>query len=79
MLGQAQDLCSRVGEAWKAAALEGWRLYHDPNTSSLGPGGTRQKVTGNPHRDLWKTVCWRLAQEVGTLLGLSLHEKCVVW
>lgn len=31
---QAQRLCKRCGQAWRAATLEGWKLYHDPNMSS---------------------------------------------
>lgn len=28
---EAQDICLHCGHPWKAALLEGWRLYHDPN------------------------------------------------
>lgn len=31
---QAQRLCVRCGQAWRAATLEGWKLYHDPNLTS---------------------------------------------
>lgn len=31
---QAQRLCKRCGQAWRAATLEGWKLYHDPNMTS---------------------------------------------
>ena len=58
-------LCCRCGQAWRAATLEGWRLYHDPNYESLGEGGEVLPVEGNPYRDIWKAVCWRMAQEVG--------------
>ena len=30
-MSKAQELCLRVGQPWRAAALEGWKLYHDPN------------------------------------------------
>lgn len=30
-VAQAQELCVRHGQAWRAATLEGWRLHHDPN------------------------------------------------
>jgi hypothetical protein len=53
---------------YKAVALEGWRLFHDPNISSLCQGGICAPVVGNPNRDLWKTVCWRLASDVGAVL-----------
>jgi len=59
-LDEAQKLCSRCGQSWRAATLEGWRLYHDPNyddNASLEP------VAGNPYRDIWKVACWRLAED----------------
>lgn len=31
---QAQRLCIRCGQAWRAVTLEGWKLYHDPNLTS---------------------------------------------
>uniref|UniRef100_A0A671LF53 Nuclear pore complex protein n=1 Tax=Sinocyclocheilus anshuiensis TaxID=1608454 RepID=A0A671LF53_9TELE len=31
MTDEAQRLCKRCGQAWRAATLEGWKLYHDPN------------------------------------------------
>ncbi|XP_076461376.1 nuclear pore complex protein Nup107-like [Babylonia areolata] len=60
-LDKAQELCQSCGQAWRAATLEGWRLYHDANHSRLQ--ATITPVTGNPHRDVWKRVCWRMATE----------------
>ena len=31
LLETAQELCIKMGQAWRAAALEGWKLFHDPN------------------------------------------------
>ncbi|XP_029016578.1 nuclear pore complex protein Nup107 isoform X2 [Betta splendens] len=61
MTEEAQRLCIRCGQAWRAATLEGWKLYHDPNRNS----GTveLQPVEGNPHRGIWKVCCWRMAEE----------------
>ena len=28
---EAQRLCKKCGQSWRAATLEGWRLYHDNN------------------------------------------------
>ena len=28
---QAYELCVQCGQPWRAATLEGWKLYHDPN------------------------------------------------
>lgn len=30
-LEEAQEICMHCGHPWRAAILEGWRLYHDPN------------------------------------------------
>ncbi|XP_068132812.1 nuclear pore complex protein Nup107 isoform X2 [Hyperolius riggenbachi] len=57
---EAQRLCKRCGQAWRAATLEGWKLYHDPNITG---GGELQPVEGNPHRCVWKTCCWRMAED----------------
>lgn len=63
---QATKVCSKVGQLWRAATLEGWRLYHDPNMEQLGPGGSLQVVEGNPYRDLWKRSCWKISEDVGS-------------
>ncbi|XP_053320436.1 nuclear pore complex protein Nup107 [Spea bombifrons] len=60
MTEEAQRLCKRCGQAWRAATLEGWKLYHDPNIN----GGTElQPVEGNPYRCVWKACCWRMADD----------------
>lgn len=61
MTDEAQRLCKRCGQAWRAATLEGWKLYHDPNMTS---GSIElQPVEGNPQRGIWKACCWRMAEE----------------
>ncbi|KAK1166769.1 nuclear pore complex protein Nup107-like [Acipenser oxyrinchus oxyrinchus] len=60
MTEEAQRLCKRCGQAWRAATLEGWKLHHDPNISG---GVELQPVEGNPHRCVWKTCCWRMAED----------------
>uniref|UniRef100_A0A4X2MD81 Nuclear pore complex protein n=1 Tax=Vombatus ursinus TaxID=29139 RepID=A0A4X2MD81_VOMUR len=60
MTEEAQRLCKRCGQAWRAATLEGWKLYHDPNID----GGTEiEPVEGNPYRCIWKISCWRMAED----------------
>ncbi|XP_060162239.1 nuclear pore complex protein Nup107 isoform X1 [Globicephala melas] len=60
MTEEAQRLCKRCGQAWRAATLEGWKLYHDPNVN----GGTElEHVEGNPYRCIWKISCWRMAED----------------
>ncbi|XP_061839572.1 nuclear pore complex protein Nup107 [Nerophis lumbriciformis] len=61
MTEEAQRLCTRCGQAWRASTLEGWKLYHDPNMTS---GSIElQPVEGNPQRGIWKVCCWRMAEE----------------
>jgi len=74
LLEDGQDLCIRVGQAWRAATLEGWKLYHDPNyQSGTGGEGDRLPVEGNRHRDVWKAVAWRMTEDS----GLPQHERAV--
>uniref|UniRef100_A0A3P8UX77 Nuclear pore complex protein n=1 Tax=Cynoglossus semilaevis TaxID=244447 RepID=A0A3P8UX77_CYNSE len=61
-------LCKRCGQAWRAATLEGWKLYHDPNMNS--GNYTLKPVEGNPHRGIWKTCCWRMEQ-------LNRYERAI--
>ncbi|XP_076015971.1 nuclear pore complex protein Nup107 [Genypterus blacodes] len=71
MTQEAQRLCKRCGQAWRAATLEGWKLYSDPNMTS---GSLElQAVEGNPHRGIWKACCWRLAEEE----QLNRYEKAI--
>jgi len=74
LLEEGQDLCVRVGQSWRAATLEGWRLYHDPNfETGTGGQGDKLPVEGNKHRDVWKYVAWTLTQDS----ALSQHERAV--
>ncbi|XP_062239135.1 nuclear pore complex protein Nup107 [Platichthys flesus] len=71
MTEEAQRLCKRCGQAWRAATLEGWKLYHDPNMNS---GSTElQPVEGNPQRGIWKACCWRMAEEE----QLNRYERAI--
>ncbi|XP_006886166.1 PREDICTED: nuclear pore complex protein Nup107 [Elephantulus edwardii] len=60
MIDEAQRLCKRCGQAWRAASLEGWKLYHDPN---INGGMELEPVEGNPYRCIWKISCWRMAED----------------
>ncbi|KAI3367067.1 hypothetical protein L3Q82_009270 [Scortum barcoo] len=71
MTEEAQRLCKRCGQAWRAATLEGWKLYHDPNMNS---GSIElQPVEGNPQRGIWKACCWRMAEEE----QLNRYERAI--
>ncbi|XP_021108025.1 nuclear pore complex protein Nup107 [Heterocephalus glaber] len=62
MTDEAQRLCKRCGQAWRAATLEGWKLYHDPNINGE-IGAELEPVEGNPYRRIWKISCWRMAED----------------
>lgn len=72
-LSEAQQFLMKVGQSWRAATLEGWKLYHDPNYEALGPDGVLRNPEGNMYRDIWKTACWRMAQEE----KMSMYERAV--
>ncbi|XP_034719010.1 nuclear pore complex protein Nup107 isoform X2 [Etheostoma cragini] len=71
MTEEAQRLCKRCGQAWRAATLEGWKLYHDPNRTSVSL--ELQPVEGNPQRGIWKACCWRMAEEE----QLNRYERAI--
>uniref|UniRef100_A0A673ACH8 Nuclear pore complex protein n=1 Tax=Sphaeramia orbicularis TaxID=375764 RepID=A0A673ACH8_9TELE len=71
MTEEAQRLCKRCGQAWRAATLEGWKLYHDPNMTSVS--SELQPVEGNPQRGIWKACCWRMAEEE----QLNRYERAI--
>lgn len=60
----AQSLCEHCGQPWKAALLEGWRLYHDPNIENVEMKDMKIPIEGNPHRDLWKKCAWMMSENV---------------
>ncbi|XP_059484595.1 nuclear pore complex protein Nup107 [Neocloeon triangulifer] len=62
-LDLAQRLCVHCGQPWRAATLEGWRLYHDPNLSKDQDTGVLEAVEGNPNRDLWKLAAWHMSKD----------------
>lgn len=59
----------RCGQAWRAAALEGWRLSHDPNFSRED-SEEQAEVDGNTFRDVWKYASWSISQDVSR----SIHQ-----
>ncbi|XP_064456145.1 nuclear pore complex protein Nup107-like [Ornithodoros turicata] len=66
-LQKAQQLAIDQGYHWLAAALEGWRPPHDPNTGGFLNGSTSMQPTeGNAYRDLWKSQCWMASASSGT-------------
>nr|XP_053637190.1 nuclear pore complex protein Nup107-like [Cherax quadricarinatus] len=66
----AEDLCVKSGHHWRGATLEGWKLHHDPNPEDPSQ---RQPISGNPYRDVWKAVAWRIASDE----RLPSHERAI--
>lgn len=72
-LEEAQKLCCDQGHYWRAATLDGWRLWHDPNFFTNDGSGDVLPAEGNPDRDLWKINCWSLSEEK----SCHLYEKAM--
>lgn len=72
MLDNAQDLCVRLGQPWRAATLIGWKLCHDPNYESTDCT-EKHPVEGNASRDVWKRSAWVLTEDA----ALSAQEKAI--
>ena len=73
-LQQAQELCIKCGQAWRAATMEGWKLYHNPNSNSQeSSNGNIEPVEGNPNRDVWKNCCWNLSEQE----CYNVHERAI--
>ncbi|XP_032220612.2 nuclear pore complex protein Nup107 isoform X2 [Nematostella vectensis] len=70
---EAQRLCIESGQSWRAATLEGWKLYHDSNMEGVADNGKLQEIEGNPNRDIWKAMTWNMASED----KFSLYEKAM--
>ncbi|ALC39773.1 Nup107 [Drosophila busckii] len=63
-IDKALKLCKHYGQTWRAAILEGWRLYEDPNyEQDVADTEKHEKlpIEGNPRRDVWKRCAWMLA------------------
>uniref|UniRef100_T2MEI4 Nuclear pore complex protein n=1 Tax=Hydra vulgaris TaxID=6087 RepID=T2MEI4_HYDVU len=71
-LEEAQKLCCDQGHYWRAASLDGWRLWHDPNFF-YNEEDEIQPAEGNPNRDLWKINCWAMSEEK----SFNIYEKAI--
>lgn len=89
-LYKAVEICNLCGHKWRAAILQGWMLYNDPN---YGSTDTEHVISafGNPHRDIWKNCAWQLIEKsncsstwkaiIGVLCGnlSALLPACSDW
>ncbi|XP_017770654.1 PREDICTED: nuclear pore complex protein Nup107 [Nicrophorus vespilloides] len=88
-LEAAQKLCGNCGHSWRAALLEGWKLYHNPNledpmnqedeevdnSNAMETEEVKYKdIEGNENRDIWKAMAWKYC-DVETL---NKFEKAAV-
>lgn len=72
---EAQEVCQASGQAWRAASFLGGGPLHDPFSESdaLDDGDAPPSVVGNPHRNLWKSMCHKLSQHD----SLNEHERAL--
>ena len=79
-LDKAQQLCVKVGQAWRAATLEGWKLYHDPNYER-NMGEEKLPVEGNKNRDIWYSLSLLTPDKrlYFSHLFICIYLSCFVW
>jgi nuclear pore complex protein Nup107 len=63
-LDKALSICVSSGQPLKALMLEGWKLHHDPNLGMSATDDAPEQVEGNELRDVWKSSCWQMVDEV---------------
>ena len=57
----------RIGQAWRAASLQGHKIADDLNLSSpTATAGQLTNRTGNKLLSLWKSNAWNLSSNVGS-------------
>ena len=71
-LDSARDFCFKVGQSWRAATLEGFKLYNDDNylsdsTTNMNNRQAKQQIfknEGNLNRDIWRLMVQKLIKDV---------------
>ncbi|ORX58590.1 nuclear pore protein 84/107 [Piromyces finnis] len=59
-LEEAIEYCEQCGQPWRGASLRGTLLWADPNYDKEEISDV---ASGNRNRDLWKSLCFKLANE----------------
>ncbi|XP_065068605.1 nuclear pore complex protein Nup107-like [Rhopilema esculentum] len=72
-LEEAKDICIKYGQSWRAATLDGWRLWHDANFEDSTKNGEMEITEGNPFGLIWKSCCWKLSEDT----EVSTYEKAI--
>lgn len=75
----AKDLLFKVGQSWRAATLEGFKLFNDENflsrSSSSGVNAKQVELKlneGNMNRDVWKLMVSKMIKDVSFT---ALYQK----
>ncbi len=65
-LNTARDFCFKIGQSWRAATLEGFKLFSDKNYHSDDQRKNNQLFLneGNLNRDIWRLMVQRLIKDV---------------
>jgi nuclear pore complex protein Nup107 len=66
------QLCYNSGHPWRAALLEGWKLFHNPNIENDANAPEKmgdeiekyRDIEGNSNRDLWKASAIEYCKKV---------------
>lgn len=77
-LKSARDFCQKIGQSWRAATLEGFRLFGDKNysvTSNFGINNQKEifKNEGNLNRDIWRLMVHKMIKDE----NFGPYEKAV--
>ncbi|CAF0971958.1 unnamed protein product [Brachionus calyciflorus] len=67
-LNSARDFCLKIGQPWRAATLEGFKLFNDRNYAVNGDFRIQQqhqiyKNEGNLNRDIWRLMVYKLIKD----------------
>ncbi|CAH1999739.1 unnamed protein product [Acanthoscelides obtectus] len=88
-LEDAQQLCRQSGHSWRAAMLEGWRLFHDPNMKETNVDADPndedagfedmeqdkpKDIEGNCNRDVWKNIAIKYCKQD----DLTSYDKAAI-
>jgi nuclear pore complex protein Nup107 len=71
-LNAARDFCLKIGQSWRAATLEGAKLFQDDNYTQSRHLNARTnrnqqelfKNEGNLNRDIWRLMVYKLIRNV---------------
>jgi hypothetical protein len=78
-IDEAHRVCIKVGQMWRAATLNGWRLYHDPNIIALVLVALYRKLKAISTVISGRKFAGRLRRMVVyQLLNVPFMQHCVV-